>query len=440
MKRLFSFAALAALLLFGGCKADRGTVLKVYNWSDYIDETAIDEFESWYEEQTGEKVKVIYQTFDINETMLSKIERGKEDFDVVCPSDYIIERMLKSDLLLPLSRDFGDTPNYIDANLSPYIREQFNKIDGGGKNANDYAVGYMWGTTGILYNAKYVTEEEASTWDILCNEKFRDKIFVKDSPRDVYSQIILFLHQKDIEEGRVTRDELMNYTNDEDIAAVETYMKRAKELVAGWEADFGKAQMTQELGYVNLTWSGDGVWAIKEGKEVGVDLRYVCPKEGFTVWFDGWVIPKYAKNQKAANYWINFMSRPDIVIRNVDATGYVSVSGAPEVMDEFIEEDLEPIDVSYFFGPQPTAVRLDPVLYPDKATIERSTMEHDWGEHTADLVSMWSRVKGNTMNVSTIIILAVAAIAIILLLVSRMRKSKSHRTNKYSGKNARKRR
>ena len=236
------------MLLFAGCKADRSTVLKVYNWSDYIDETAIEEFESWYEEQTGEKVKVIYQTFDINETMLSKIERGHEDFDVVCPSDYIIERMIKNDMLLPLDRDFGDTPNYIDANLSPYVRAMFDKLQCGGKNANDYAVGYMWGTTGILYNAKYVTDEEASSWDVIRNPKFADKIFIKDAPRDVYSQIILYLHQKDIEEGRVTADELMNYTCEEDLAAVEGFMKQVKELVAGWEADFGKDQMTQELG------------------------------------------------------------------------------------------------------------------------------------------------------------------------------------------------
>ena len=427
------------MLLVSACKADRSTVLKVYNWSDYIDETAIDEFESWYEEQTGEKVNVIYQTFDINETMLSKIERGHEDFDVVCPSDYIIERMIQNDLLLPLDRDFGKTPNYIDANLSPYVRAMFDKLQCGGKNANDYAVGYMWGTTGILYNAKYVTDEEASTWDVIRNPKFADKIFIKDAPRDVYSQIILYLHQKDIEEGRVTADELMNYTCEEDLAAVEGFMKQVKELVAGWEADFGKDQMTQELGWLNLTWSGDAVWAIKEAAEVGVDLRYVCPKEGFTVWFDGWVIPKYAQNVKAAKYWINFMSRPDIVIRNVDVTGYVSASGASEVMEAFVEEDLEPIDVSYFFGPDATAVKLDPVLYPDKETISRSTIEHDWGEHTADLVSMWSGVKGNTMNFTTIIILAAAALAIIALIIARMRKS-SRASRKYSGKNSRRRR
>ena len=440
MKRLFSFAALAALLLCFGCKADRSTVLKVYNWSDYIDETAIGDFESWYEEQTGEKVKVIYQTFDINETMLSKIERGHEDFDVVCPSDYIIERMIQNDMLLPLDRDFGDTPNYIDDNLSPYVRAMFDKLQCGEKNANDYAVGYMWGTTGILYNAKYVTDEEAASWDVIRNPKFNGKIFIKDAPRDVYSQIILYLHQKDIEEGRVTADELMNYTCEEDIAAVEGFMKQVKELVAGWEADFGKDQMTQELGWLNLTWSGDAVWAIKEGAEVGVDLRYVCPKEGFTVWFDGWVIPKYAQNVKAAKYWINFMSRPDIVVRNVDVTGYVSTSCAPEVMEAFTEEEREPIDVSYFFAPEATAVRMDPVLYPDKATIMRSTIEHDWGEHTADLVSMWSGVKGNTMNFTTVIILSLLAVAVIALLIARARKNAKRSSRKYRGKNAVRRR
>ena len=117
MKRLLTFAAAAVLLC--GCAENRENVLKVYNWSDYIDETAIGEFEQWYEAETGEKVKVIYQTFDINETMLSKIEKGHKDYDVVCPSDYIIERMLQNDLLIPIDRDFGDTPNYIDANLSP---------------------------------------------------------------------------------------------------------------------------------------------------------------------------------------------------------------------------------------------------------------------------------------------------------------------------------
>ena len=425
-----SIILLAAAALLSACGPDRGEILKVYNWSDYIDETVIEEFEEWYEEQTGEPVKVIYQTFDVNETMLSKIEKGHEDYDVVCPSDYIIERMLASDLLLPIDRDFGQTPNYIDDNLSPYIRDCFDKMIGGGKNANDYAVGYMWGTTGILYNAKYVTEEEASSWDILRNPKFADKIFIKDSARDVFSQIILFLHRDDIVSGKVTMDELMLDSSDAALSEVEGFMKQVKPLVAGWEADFGKDQMVQERGWISLNWSGDGVWAMEEAAEAGVDLRYALPKEGFTVWFDGWVIPKYARNTKAASYWINFMSRPDNVIRNVEETGYVSASGAPEVMEAFIDEEFEPLDLTYFFGPQADSIRTNPVLYPDRADIENSTMEHDWGERTPDLIAMWSRVKGENANAMTAIVIGAVFLFVLVFAVYRRmarNKKKSHR-------------
>ena len=405
------FALLVAAVLLSGCAQDRSTILKVYNWSDYIDESVIGEFEQWYEEQTGEPVRVIYQTFDVNETMLSKIEKGHEDFDVICPSDYIIERMLCSDLLLPIDRDFGDTPNYIDENLSPFARKCFDKLEGGGKNGNDYAVGYMWGTTGILYNAKYVTDEEASTWDVIRNPKFADKIFIKDSPRDVYSQIIIYLRHDDVVSGKVTLDDLMHDSSPESIQAVEDYMKQVKPLVAGWEADFGKEQMTQERGWISLNWSGDGVWAAEEARELGVDLRYVCPKEGFTTWMDGWVIPKFAQNTKAAKYWINFMSRPDIVIRNVEVTGYVSVSGAPEVLEAFTDESFDPIDLSYFFSPADTACCVNPVLYPSREEIERSTQEHDWGDKTPELVAMWGRVKGENANATTVVVIAVVLAA-----------------------------
>ena len=146
MMKRFLYFVVAAFVLFG-CSNGRDNILKVYNWADYIDEELIGEFEQWYKEQTGEDVTIIYQTFDINETMLSKIELGHEDYDVVCPSDYIIERMLANDLLIPIDKDFGSTPNYLE-NVSPYIRNMFGQIDGKGKNANDYSVGYMWGTLG----------------------------------------------------------------------------------------------------------------------------------------------------------------------------------------------------------------------------------------------------------------------------------------------------
>ena len=200
MKRFF-FATLAALMLWG-CSEDREHILKVYNWADYIDEELIGEFEQWYEEQTGEKVEVVYQTFDINETMLSKIELGHEDYDVACPSDYIIERMLRNDLLLPINRDFGDTPDYI-GNVSPYIVDEvFSKIEGGGRNANDYSVGYMWGTTGLLYNPKYISDDDVKSWEVLRNPDYAGKILVKDAFRDVYTSLLVSFNIDEVESGK----------------------------------------------------------------------------------------------------------------------------------------------------------------------------------------------------------------------------------------------
>ena len=412
MKKLASL--LLAALMLGACGSDRSQILKVYNWSDYIDESAIPEFEEWYQQQTGETIKVIYQTFDVNETMLSKIEKGKEDYDVVCPSDYIIERMLNNGLLLPL--DFASLPdsiNYIQNNKSPYIRDMFAKINPT-IDANDYSVAFMWGTTGILYNPKYVTDEEASTWDVIRNPKFADKIFIKDAPRDVYGPVLIYLKQKDLQEGKVTLDELMKDASDESLAAVEAYLKQVKDLVAGWEADFGKDQMTRERGWISLNWSGDAVWAIEEAAEVGLELKYIVPQEGSNVWFDGWVIPKYAVNVKAATYFIDFMCRPDIAIRNMDVTGYVSANGDISVLESQVDEELDPIDVSYFF-PGADSVCVDPVLYPDKATIELCALEHDWGDDTAKLIEMWSRVKGENANVGTIIVVVLALVALAAL-------------------------
>lgn len=399
---------MAAVLALCSCTEDRNQVLKVYNWSNYIDEEVIPEFEEWYEEQTGESIRVIYQTFDINETMLAKIEKGHEDFDLVCPSDYIIERMLNNGLLLPL--DFASLPegqNYIENNRSPYVEKVFREINPN-IDANDYSVAFMWGTTGILYNRKYVTDEEASSWEIIRNPKFADKIFIKDAPRDVYGPVLIHLNADKLRDGSVTLQQLMLDSSDESIAAVEAFMKDVKEGVAGWEADFGKEQMTQERGLVSLNWSGDAVWAIEEAAEVGVDLRYVVPDEGSNVWFDGWVIPRYAKNVKAATYFIDFMCRPDIAIRNMDVTGYVSANGDLSVLESQIDSTKDPIDLRYFFGEEADSVRVDPALYPDGATIENCALMHDWGDETSKLIAMWSRVKGDSADAKTLIVVVVA--------------------------------
>ena len=249
MKKFLNLSLLVAVL-FGvlptnhSYAADREHTLKVYNWADYIDEALLDEFEVWYKEQTGEEVEVIYQLFDINEVMLAKLEKGHEDFDVVCPSEYIIDRMLTNDMLLPIPRDFGNTPDYISL-VSPYVIDQFSRMDKEGKPANEYAVGYMWGTTGILYNPEFVTDEEVDTWGIIWDDRFQGKILMKDAYRDIYGPMLMYARYQDILDGKVTREQLMNDSSDEAIATVENLLKEAKKNIAGWEVDFGKEMMTK---------------------------------------------------------------------------------------------------------------------------------------------------------------------------------------------------
>ena len=427
MKKLLYIVA--AVLLLAGCSEDREHILKVYNWADYIDEELIDEFEVWYEEQTGEPVKIIYQTFDINETMLSKIELGHEDYDVVCPSDYIIERMLANDLLLPLERDFGDTPDYI-GNVAPYIVEKFNQIEGNGKNANDYSVGYMWGTVGLIYNPKYISDSEVKDWDVLKNPAYAGKVLMKDAFRDVYTALLIALNKEAIDAGEKDIRTLPFDTSEESIKLVEDYLNSFKESVCGWEADFGKEQMTKELAWINLSWSGDAQWAIDEAADIGMELRYAIPQTGSAVWFDGWVIPKYAKNIKAARYFINFMCKPENALRNMDMTGYVSAIGGEKILQNMTDpEEFDPIDVSYFFGPQADSVCINQVMYPGKNIIERCAMMHDRG--TEELLKMWSRVKGDSASAWTYILICLVFAGLIAAVIMKYTK-KRYRRRRYA--------
>ena len=383
----------------------REKVLKIYNWADYIDESVLEDFPKWYKEQTGEDIKIIYQTFDINEIMLTKIERGHEDFDVVCPSEYIIERMLKKGLLLPIDTAFGKTPNYIH-NQSPFIVEQLNKLSQKGDKASRYAVGYMWGTAGILYNSDHVTKDEASTWQSLWNSKFNKKLLMKESYRDAYGTALIYANRDRLKRGEVTIEQLMNDYSQASIDTVEKYLKAMKPTIAGWEADFGKEMMTKNKAWLNMTWSGDDVWDIEEAKEVGVNLDYEVPIEGSNVWYDGWVIPKYARNKKAASYFINYLCRPDVALKNMDASGYVSSIATDEILEEKIDTTLDyHSDLSYFFGPQAKNIQIDKVQYPDKSVVDRCAMIRDSGNRTEAVLEMWSKVKGDNLGAGIVIVI-----------------------------------
>ena len=382
MKRIIP--VILFLLTLTGCYNSgepRERVLKIYNWADYIGDGVLEDFQAYYKEQTGENIRIVYQTFDINEIMLTKIEKGHEDFDVVCPSEYIIERMLKKRLLLPIDTNFAHSPNYMK-NVAPFIREQINKLSQPGEEASRYAVCYMWGTAGLLYNRAYVPDSVAASWDCLWNKKYAGKILMKDSYRDAYGTAIIYAHAKELEAG------------------------------SGWEADFGKEMMTKNKAWLNMTWSGDAIWAIEEADAVGVDLDYEVPKEGSNIWYDGWVIPKYARNPEAASYFINFMCRPDIALRNMDFCGYVSSIATPEILEEKIDTTLTYFsDLSYFFGPGADSIQIDKIQYPDRKVVERCVMIRDFGDKTKEVLDIWSRIKGDNLGVGiTILIFVVVAL------------------------------
>ncbi|MBO7248044.1 MAG: ABC transporter substrate-binding protein [Bacteroidaceae bacterium] len=435
MKKLLRFFLMSAVILSVSTQMfakdeDRNQILKVYNWADYIDEELISEFEEWYQKETGQQIEVIYQTFDINEVMLTKIEKGHEDYDVVCPSEYIIERMLRNKLLLPINKDFGSTPDYTK-NVSPYIKNQLATMSTGSVDANNYAIGYMWGTTGVLYNTEMVTKEEASTWGILWDPRFESKILMKDAVRDVYGSIMMYIRQDELKSGKATRSEVMNDGSDRALQLFEDKMIAAKSNIAGWEVDFGKERMVQGKAWVNVTWSGDAMWAMEEvGNTVSLD--YVVPNEGSNIWFDGWVIPKYAKNTKAASYFINFMCMPENAIRNMEEIGYVSVIASPEIMEYITNEDQEEtINLTYFFGEGADSVKASRILYPDASVIERCALMHDCGDRTEAMLDMWSRIKGDSLNSTMIIVIAVVLIALaVSAVIKNKKKSKSKKRSK----------
>lgn len=420
--------------------ADRAHTLKVYNWADYIDmDNVLNTFPDWYYQQTGEKVEILYQTFDINESMLTEIEKGHEDYDVICPSEYIIERMLRQGLLLPINKDFGNTPDYTK-NVALFAVEKFQEMapTGSDINVSDYTVGYMWGTTGVLYNTKYVDAADLQSWSFLTNPKFAGKIFMKDAFRDIYSGVVLYAYRNEIARGEVTREDLVAHITPERIQRVEDTLKLAKDNIAGWEVDFGKEEMCKGNTWMNVSWSGDAQWAIDEAAE-GVELKYIVPVEGSNVWFDGWCIPKYAVNTKAASYFINYMCMPENAILNMEEIGYVSVIASPEILDWADDEEIEETaDLSYIFGEGATAVHANQVLYPDKSVIDRCALMHDCGDETEAMLAMWSRVKGDNLSMGVVIFIIVVLVLVVAFAVFQTLTKKRQRDMQRRRKNHKK--
>ncbi|HNW51160.1 MAG TPA: ABC transporter substrate-binding protein [Prolixibacteraceae bacterium] len=423
------FALLSAGFFSNECQAgetERQHVLKIYNWADYIDENLLTEFPKWYKEQTGEEVKIVYQVFDMTEVMYTKIDLGKEDFDLACPTQAVMQRMLNKDLLLPIERDFGMTPNYLN-NMSPFIVDRLDDFSIGGKNAANYAVPYMWGVSGILYNTQKVSADEMSSWGCFWNPKNKGKMLMKDSYWDVYAMAAVYGYRDEIASGKRSLYSVTNDHTPDDIHLVENEIKSMKPYLAGWEADFGKDMMTKGEKWFCYAWNGDAVWAIDEASNVGVSLDFAVPKEGSNVWFDCWVIPKYAQNTKAASYFLDYLCRSDIALRNMDVSGYCSAVASSEILDAVVDSTLDKtVNLSYFFGPGHDNMKVNPVQYPDQSVVDRCAIINDFLDKNDEVLEMWSRAKGdNLFSGMTFLIIGVVVLLAAWIIFTFVKKSKS---------------
>jgi spermidine/putrescine transport system substrate-binding protein len=405
---------------------DRRQVLKIYNWADYIDEDLLTEFPKWYKEQTGEDVRIVYQVFDMTEVMYTKIALGQEDFDLACPTQAIMQRMIHQNLLLPFGRDFGTTPNFL-SNLSPFILDRLDDFSTNGMNAADYALPYMWGTSGILYNTKHISADEAKSWGCMWDPKNKGKMLMKDSYWDAYNMAAVYGYRDEIATGKRTVYSVTNDHTSKDINLVEEQLKALKPNLAGWEADFGKEMMTKGAIWFCYAWGGDAVWAIEEAAEVGVSLEYVVPQEGSNVWFDCWVIPKYAKNTKAASYFMNYLCQPEIALRNMEISGYSSAVATPEILETLIDSTLtETVNASYFFGPGNDSLKINSIQYPDSSVVARCAIINDYLDKNDKVLEMWSRAKGdNLVGGMTYLIVAVVVLLIVFIVLRTISKARS---------------
>lgn len=439
LRSLFLLVLLFPANLFSNsCKAaddERQHVLKIYNWADYLDEDLLKEFPVWYKEQTGEDIKIVYQVFDMVEVMYTKVDLGHEDFDLVCPTQAIMQRMINNDLLLPISHNFGSTPDYMN-NMSPFIVDRLDDYSIKGKNAADYALPYMWGVSGILYNTDKISADEVKSWGCFWDPKNKGKMLMKDSYWDAYAMAAVYGYRNQIASGQRSVYSVTNDHTDADIALVEEQLKALKPNLAGWEADFGKEMMTKGETWFCYAWNGDAVWAIEEAADVNVSLDFAVPEEGSNVWFDCWVIPKYAKNAKAASYFMNYLCLPEIALRNMDISGYCSAIASPEILESVIDSTLEnTVDLSYFFGPGNDSMLVNPVQYPDKSVVDRCAIINDYLDKNDAVMAMWSRAKGDNLQGNMIYIIAgfvVILIAFIAYRVVGQSKKKKRRSGRRS--------
>ena len=342
-------------ILFIGCgfyyAEESGVVnddkLVVYNWGEYIDPEVL----TIFEEETG--INVVYEEFETNEILYPKVSSGAIAYDVVCPSDYMIQRMIENDLLTEIN--FDNIPNI--KNIGKQYMEQSRQFD----PENKYSVPYCWGTVGILYN-KTMVDEPVDSWSILWNPKYKDNILMQDSVRDAFGATLKYLGYS------------LNSTDLDELTEAKNLLIEQKPLVQAYVIDQVRDKMIGNEAALGVIYSGEAIYTQKENP----NLEYVIPKEGSNIWIDSWVIPKNAEHKENAEKFINFLCRPDIALMNFE---YITYSTPNEAARELIEDE---------------SIRNSEIAFPDLSKYDNlETFQYLGTEADQVYGDLWNKVKSS---------------------------------------------
>lgn len=338
---------LIAIGLMAGCSKDSGEKVYVYNWGEYIDPDVIDMFE----EETG--IKVVYDYYEQNEEMYAKIKANAVQYDVVCPSDYMIQKMIDENLLAEIN--FENVPNIV--NIDQAYLDSAKSFD----PENNYSVPYCWGTVGILYN-KTMVNGPIDSWGAIFDEQYSGNILMIDSVRDAFGIALTYLGYD------------LNSTDEAQLDEAKKLLQSQYPLVQAYVVDQVRDKMIGGEAALGVIYSGEAIYTKRENP----DLEYVVPKEGSNVWIDGWVIPKNCRDKENAEAFINYMCSAEIALKNFEFITY----STPNKMarDMITDEDI----------------KNSPVAFPDQATLDRCTTFRYLGDDIESLYNdKWNEVKSD---------------------------------------------